>query len=89
MKKHLTHFVLLSCSRASLLIEKKSASPLGVVERVQLKWHLAICDGCKKYEEQSIQINSWLKSLNERTTINVHSNVELKDRLISTIKNKN
>lgn len=88
MKKRLVHFVLLSCSRATFLIEKKPHVPLHFLSSAQLRLHLAICDGCKKYEQQSTRIDSLLKSLHEASALRLQSTEAFKDRLIATLKNK-
>lgn len=53
---------MLSCHKATLLIEKSHARPLSFVERVKLKMHLAMCDKCAGYQKQSLIIENALKS---------------------------
>ncbi len=60
--KTLMHIFVLSCKKATLLIEKKQAGPLNPLLRLQLFVHLKICDGCLNYEKQSRVIETLLKN---------------------------
>lgn len=60
--KKLMNILMLSCNKATLLIEKRHARPLSFVERVQLKMHLAMCDKCTEYQKQSLLIENILKA---------------------------
>ena len=42
----------ISCAKATYLISKKQESSLGIVERLQLTIHIAICDVCKLFKVQ-------------------------------------
>ncbi len=44
---------LISCQKASFLIEKKLGHALNSKETVQLFIHKLICNVCRKYEKQS------------------------------------
>lgn len=85
--KKLMNILLLSCKRASELIDKKSLIKLSWKENMQLHVHTAMCDGCKAYEKQSILLDSILhhqiQAKNE-TQVPQHNNKDLKD----TIKSK-
>lgn len=60
--KKLMNIIMLSCNKATLLIEKSHGTPLSFVERVKLKMHLAMCDKCAGYQKQSLIIENALKS---------------------------
>ncbi|MBK8498210.1 MAG: hypothetical protein IPL52_05205 [Flavobacteriales bacterium] len=49
-----------SCRKASELIERRELRPLSAMERIGLRLHLGICDGCRAYEKQSVVIDRWL-----------------------------
>ena len=49
-----------SCRKASELIERRELRSLGLMERIGLRWHMRICDGCRAYEKQSLLIDRWL-----------------------------
>lgn len=59
--KRIMHLLVLSCRRASVLIEKKNNFGLGFIERIQLRWHKNLCDACSSYEKQSEFIEEALK----------------------------
>lgn len=44
---------MLSCKKASGLIEKKLHFPLSPIEKMQLFFHTSMCDTCKSYQKQS------------------------------------
>ncbi len=44
---------MLSCKKAAELIDKKSVVKLSRREKMQLKLHLSICEGCEVYQKQS------------------------------------
>ena len=47
------HILLLSCLKATELIEKRFYFKLSFKERLQLKLHKTMCDACTNYEKQS------------------------------------
>lgn len=52
--KKIMHILLLSCLKATELIEKKMNFKLGFTEKMQLKVHKMMCSACSNYEKQSI-----------------------------------
>jgi hypothetical protein len=63
--KELMYKLLLSCLKATELIEKKLHFKLSVKERIQLKMHKMMCSACSNYEKQSIFIEKGL-SINQK-----------------------
>lgn len=53
--------LLLSCHRASKLIEKNQLGRLSYKEEVQLKIHKMMCEACRNYEKQSVFIGKILE----------------------------
>lgn len=45
-------FHLLSCKQATRLLSESLDRPLGLTERLELKLHLKICTGCRRYQQQ-------------------------------------
>jgi predicted anti-sigma-YlaC factor YlaD len=43
---------LLSCKEVSQLVSQGLDRRVGLVERVRLRLHLAICDGCSSFSKQ-------------------------------------
>lgn len=52
---------VVSCEKSSFLIEKKLAGALSMKERSQLFIHKLICDACRKYEKQSLLLDTLLR----------------------------
>ena len=77
---------MLSCHKATLLIERAHVRPLSIVERIKLKMHLAMCDKCTEYQKQSFIIETALKSHQKRTID--PSNLTLSDNFKTLIQNK-
>lgn len=82
---------MLSCKKATELIEKKLLTKLSFREKVQLKVHKSLCDACTAYEKQS-------KLMDELLSKHIHSygdnikndgiveNEELKKKILEKIK---
>lgn len=51
--KKLMNILILSCLKATELIEKKLHFKLSFKEKLQLKVHKMMCDACRMYEKQS------------------------------------
>ncbi|MBY0346928.1 MAG: hypothetical protein K2W79_01605 [Hydrotalea flava] len=69
MKRKVMRSLMISCLKATELIEKKSLMPLLWIEKIKLKVHLSLCDLCVHYEHQSKVIDDWMKT--EKTDINI------------------
>jgi len=55
------HLIVLSCKRASYLIEKSNGKPLSMIDKMQLAWHLSLCAKCTLYKKQSSYLETILK----------------------------
>jgi len=75
--KKLMHILVLSCLKATLLVEKQNSRPLSFMDKLQLSMHLKICSKCANYQKQSVLIESVLKSTS--VTISSSSNFKLSD----------
>lgn len=51
----------MACREATLLMEKKQVGKLDVYEKLALRFHVVICDGCRRYSKQTIFLNELLK----------------------------
>jgi predicted anti-sigma-YlaC factor YlaD len=65
---NLMNTLMLSCKRATELIEKKQVVGLTVVESVRLKMHLSMCSACKSYENQSQAMDKLLGVFTSKKT---------------------
>lgn len=60
--KKLMNIIVLSCRKATLLIEKSHNEPLSFIDKAQLSMHLKICDKCSGYQKQSLLIEKILQA---------------------------
>ncbi len=58
MGKRIIHFFVLSCEKATLLMEKELQGSLSLLERMQLMIHLSICQDCTSYRLKSHFLDS-------------------------------
>ena len=49
--------LMLSCTKATGLIEKKSIDGLSSTENLMLSMHTTMCNACKQYQKQSNLLN--------------------------------
>lgn len=56
------NFLMLSCFRATELIEKRRLLKLGVFDLMRLHMHTMMCDACRLYEKQSKIIDTALNT---------------------------
>ena len=77
--------MMLSCVKATQLMEMKQHVPLGVMQKIQLKMHTALCSGCRNYMKQTHLINQLLE---KRFSIlpSVENTQELELSIISKIE---
>jgi hypothetical protein len=85
--KKIMHLLMLSCKKATELIEKKSLVGLSFRENFQLRIHKSMCDACSAYEKQSLKIDELLK--NQAAALpgseKKETNPQLKDKIISKL----
>lgn len=82
--KRLMNYIMLSCKKATLLIETSHARPLSFIERIKLKMHLSMCDKCSGYQKQSFLIENALKS--KRKNFPNNHNITLSESTKATIQ---
>ncbi|HEY0611945.1 MAG TPA: hypothetical protein VGD35_19870 [Chitinophaga sp.] len=90
MKKRIIHFFVLSCKKATGLIEKSIYFKLSALERMQLRWHLTLCDACTIYKKQSGLLHELLtKHEHDHTQappLPEDTTQDLKDRIIRDLE---
>ena len=59
--------MMLSCKEVTLLVSQGLDRELGFAERVKLRVHLAICDGCTNFREQVAFVREAMARLAERS----------------------
>jgi len=81
--------VLLSCQKATELVEKQKEIKLSLVERLQLLMHLKMCTPCGNYKKQSKIIDEMLSGVTANNVPKATLSEEKKQALIKKIqKNK-
>lgn len=79
---------MLSCLKATELIEKRFHVELSFKERLQLRMHTIMCDKCSRYEQQSEFIERSIENLSNSHVHNTNLD-ELKSKINEKIKNLN
>ena len=81
------NILMLSCKKASELIDKQSVIKLSFKEKVLLRMHTSMCDGCNAYQKQSKFLDEFLQNHVQRNESNVPQikNNELKQQIISKL----
>lgn len=59
------NMLILSCLKATELIEKKLHFKLSFKEKLQLKMHKMMCDACRLYEKQSTLLEKGIEKQQE------------------------
>lgn len=52
-----------NCKKATFLIEKQQTGKIDLKERLELEYHLNICDMCTTFKKQSSVINQFVKKM--------------------------
>lgn len=89
--KTLLDLLMLSCKKASELIDKQLLLNLSLKERLMLKIHTRLCEACFEYEKQSKLLDKLLLkhiSTSEESQIPIQINIELKQKIIHNINPK-
>jgi len=79
--KKLMNAILLSCRKATGLVEKRRHCNLEKIERVKLKMHLSMCRDCSNYAKQTAVIDRLL----HRTSTTFIDTSLLEDKIITQI----
>ena len=58
---------LLSCKEVSQLVSQGLDRRLGLVERVRLRLHLAICEGCSNFKKHMVFLRKALSRLAQQS----------------------
>ncbi len=77
--------MMLSCVKATELMEMKEHVAIGLLKTMQLHMHTAMCSGCRNYMKQSRLINELLQK--EFSTLPVIENTnDLEAAIISKLR---
>jgi hypothetical protein len=81
----LMNWLMLSCKKATELMEKLSLVGLSKKEKFRLRLHTSMCDGCTAYQKQSLVIDNLLHHHFDDMLPNAMpevENKELRDRIL-------
>ena len=74
---------MLSCIKATALMEQKEVMPLSLGQKIQLQLHISMCSGCRNYMKQTALINKLLnKTFN---SIRQTDTTTLEEKILSKI----
>lgn len=80
------HWLMLSCKRATQLMEKKMHFGLNPVEKMQLKLHKKACKFCTAYEKQNEIIDKVLQEGMAEHIQGHNLSEEEKERMMETVR---
>ncbi|MBT3208452.1 MAG: hypothetical protein HN704_10320 [Bacteroidetes bacterium] len=83
--KKIMHIMLLSCLKATELIEKKYHFHLSIIEKLQLKTHKIICKPCNEYDKQSKIIENSITRNQKNKSMNFDIE-QLKKQIITKLE---
>ena len=80
--------MMLSCDKATTLVEKKIDLGLTRMEQLKLVFHTSMCSGCRNYQKQSALIHELLKSHVTQMESNIQSYIvpQLKSDILRKIE---
>lgn len=84
MYKRIIHLFVLSCEKATFLIEKQLHASLSPLEKLQLRVHLSLCKYCTAYKYKAIFLDKLLAD--ERTM--KESNQQFSEQEVNGLKEK-
>ncbi|QQR88022.1 MAG: hypothetical protein IPJ76_07355 [Flavobacteriales bacterium] len=79
----LMNTLMLSCRKATQLMERRTMAPLGTVDRMQLWMHLRVCDGCRAFQKQNATIEHLMENRDVGTTM--PDSATLEERVLKSI----
>ena len=86
----LLNILLLSCKKATELIEKQQYFGLSAFERVRLRIHLRVCHFCTRYKQQSLFLHRLLSAHSHHHHLSdlpaEQENSALKEKIINEIE---
>jgi predicted anti-sigma-YlaC factor YlaD len=77
--------MMLSCVKATELMEMKEHVPLSFIKNMQLYMHTAMCSGCRNYRKQTKLIDELLRRTFETAPVVADTN-ELEAAIISKLQ---
>lgn len=88
LMKMIIRTLMLSCKKATFLIEKKSLTNLSLREILQLNMHTSMCRVCSTYKKQSLIIDKLLQKhiqISDPGNAPLIKNGLLKEKIINSL----
>jgi len=89
--RKIMNILMLSCRKATELIERRSLFGIDMFRKIQLFMHLKACDACKNYETHSnhidLAVQKHLENANKDKVISNQID-SFKEKLISELEDK-
>lgn len=86
MLKDFIHIFVLSCKKATFLIEKRLYVPLSPLEKWQLKIHLHLCKYCAAYSGKAVFLDKAMKQETEKEQCNCRFHSEEVEKFREDVK---
>lgn len=77
--------IMLSCVKATELMELREEAPFGFIKNMQLKMQVAFCLGCKNYMKQTKTINEILHKNNLSPAVVTQDTTALEASIINKL----
>jgi len=84
--KKLMNILMLSCKKATELIEKRLVTKLTTVEKIQLKMHTTVCSNCTTYENQSDIIEKCIAKIHQPDTKQMKLSSKRKEQILKQLE---
>ena len=77
MGTKLIHYLILSCCKATLLMEKKEAKTISSMEKLRLNIHLGICKWCRAYKQKVGLIGKMMEKMPGEMAVESFNDLEI------------
>jgi len=86
LMRKMMNIVMLSCKKATELIEKRLVMKLSAIEQIQLKMHTAVCSQCSTYEKQSDIIEKCIAEIHQPNKETLKLSSERKEQILKQLE---
>lgn len=84
--KKIMNILMLSCKKATELIEKRLVTGLSGIEKIQLKVHTVVCKNCSTYEKQSDIIEKGMAQISQLDKESMKLSNEKKEQILEQLE---
>jgi hypothetical protein len=84
--KKMMNILMLSCKKATELIEKRLVTKLTAVEKIQLKMHTTVCSKCSTYENQSEIIENSISKIHQPNKNTMKLSPKKKEQILKELE---